>query len=312
MIQAIAGWVGFVILQSLAGFLLLRRGLKQPLMWGFPLLSILVAHFLFLDAAPVIRMISLIIPLLHSMKIVVATIHPRGRMDFQDWLVYYFFTVNMNPMIFAKKVKKQADIKLLLGAALHLLAGFLIIVFLRESSNISLITESKMLFWCYSLLALFSLSIILHFGVLPLNTFLLKLAGIPDYPMFKKPFKSTSLSEFWGRRWNLAFSEMTAISTFKPLAKQLGAGWASFISFMVSGLLHEVAISLSVMKCFGLPMLYFIIHGLLMTIEKKLFRNQKPGRWWVVMSLLIPLPLLFHEYFLREVVWELIYLGRQN
>jgi hypothetical protein len=309
MSLAIAYWAVFIVGQFLAGFYAVRRSWSQPLVWVFPLLSVLTGHYLFLDAHPIIRMLALIIPLLHSMKIVVANIHPRGRMAFQNWLVYYFLTVNMNPAIFAKKAKKELDVKLFVNAVFHLLAGFIIIASLRYFSDISAIRESRIVFWCCSVLALFALSLILHFGLLSLNTCILKLFGIADYSVFKKPFKAKSLSEFWGRRWNLAFSEMTAIATFKPLAKRLGVKWAGFISFMTSGLLHEIAISLSVMKGFGLPMLYFTIHGLLMVLEKTLFQQSKPGALWVVMCLVLPLPLLFHEAFLLEIVWGLVYLG---
>ena len=96
---------------------------------------------------------------------------------------------------------------------------------------------------------------------------------------------------------------MTAVAVFKPLIRRVGVGWAGFLSFMVSGLLHEVAISLSVLEGFGLPMLYFLIHGGLMGLEKRLFGKREPGAVWVALALVLPLPLLFHEGFLLGVVW---------
>ncbi|MGD1842854.1 MAG: MBOAT family protein [Thermonemataceae bacterium] len=302
-------WCAFLVLQSLLGYLIVRKSPNQYLVWLFPLISILIAHSLFLSAPPLLRMITLIIPLLHAMKIVVANAHTSKIRHFDKWLVYYFLTVNMNPSIFHKDVEKRVDTKILISAVVHLLVGVSIFIFLRYFTDHSIITRSKGLQWSYSLLALFSLSLILHFGLLSLNTFFLRRIGIADYLIFKQPYKSKSLTVFWGRRWNLAFSEMTATAVFKPLARKFGVKWASFISFMVSGLLHEVAISLSVLKGFGLPMLYFVIHGLLMELERHLFTKRQPGTIWVIASLIIPLPLLFHTPFLTEVVWELIYLG---
>lgn len=296
----------YILLQSVVGYALVQQKVKQWLVWFFPVISICLSHMLFVKAVPVIRMIALIVPLLHAMKIVVANIHPKGQLTVKSWILYYFFTVNMNPAILASKRSKNFDFKILIGALLHLFIGIVTILYLRFFTTQNTVSASFFSYWLYSIPALVSLSLILHFGLLPINTFLLKALGIADYPVFKQPFKSKSIAEFWGRRWNLAFSEMTATAMFKPLIRKVGVRWAGFIAFMLSGLLHEIAISLSVMKGFGLPMLYFVLHGILMQLEKKLFKKRKPGTWWVVASLVLPLPVLFHPYFVNEVVWWLI------
>lgn len=305
----LGGWLAYTLLQSLVGYWLIHRNTRQTVVWVFPILSVILAHVLFLGALPFIRMLALIVPLLHAMKIVVANIHPQGKLSLQKWLIYYFLTVNMNPKVLANPGKRETDLKLLQNGILHLLAGLFIIFLLRSYISPSIPGQSIGLFWAYSLPALVAFSLILHFGVLSLGTFAFRLMGFADYAVFKQPFKSKSISEFWGKRWNLAFSEMTAIAIFKPLAKKVGVRQAGFLAFMVSGLLHEVAISLSVMQGFGLPMLYFVIHGILMSIEKRLFGKKKPGTWWVVLCLVLPAPLLFHGAFLREVIWWAVFWG---
>ena len=64
---------------------------------------------------------------------------------------------------------------------------------------------------------------------------------------------------------------------------------------------------------YGLPMAYFILHGVLMTVEARLARAKRPidrvpwiGRVWTLAWLLVPLPILFHRPFLAGVVWPLI------
>lgn len=299
-------WLAFILLQSLAGYFLVKQKLLNPIVWLFTVLSIVVNHYLLFEYNGILRMLGLIIPLLHAMKIVVAQYHPKGQLSLSHWIVYYFFTVNMNPGVFNQREKIRANSSLLKSGLIHMLIGAFIIIILRQYAPASLVDESDLLFWLLSITALVSLSLILHFGLLPTNTFMLQLLKWPDYPVFRKPFKSKSLSEFWGSRWNIAFSEMTATAIFKPTARKLGAATASFVAFMVSGLLHEVAISLSVMKGFGLPMLYFLIHGILMTVEKKVFTKSKPGTVWVILCLVLPLPILFHKAFLLDVIWPIL------
>jgi hypothetical protein len=64
---------------------------------------------------------------------------------------------------------------------------------------------------------------------------------------------------------------------------------------------------------YGLPLLYFLIHGLLMLIEKGLekkglniAKNKWVGRGWVLFWLILPMPLLFHKYFLKGIIFPLI------
>src|SRR5206468_7769584 len=117
--------------------------------------------------------------------------------------------------------------------------------------------------------------------------------------------------EFWSRRWNLAFSEMTAIAIYQPLALRLGRGPALMAGFALSGLLHEMAISVPVRAGYGLPLLYFMIQGGLVLVERALSRNGHAldgwlGRAWAYFWLALPLPLLFHRPFLAGIVWPLI------
>lgn len=152
-----------------------------------------------------------------------------------------------------------------------------------------------------------------YFGVFDLLAAAWRWQGIDCQRLFRSPLRSTNLREFWGRRWNLAFSEMTAIAIYQPLVRYAGRKLTLTASFLCSGLLHELAISVPVRAGYGLPMAYLLLHGLLVTIEALLAKANEPidrdpwiGRGWTFAWLVAPLPILFHRPFLASVVWPLI------
>jgi D-alanyl-lipoteichoic acid acyltransferase DltB (MBOAT superfamily) len=157
------------------------------------------------------------------------------------------------------------------------------------------------------------LSLVLHFGLFKVAVGAWRFAGVDARPLFRAPLEAKSLTEFWGRRWNLAFSEMTALGIYRPLLSALGQRGAILAAFAASGLLHELAISVPVKAGHGLPTLYFLLHGMLVVVERSLERSGRPigrlgwvARVWTLGWLALPLPLLFHPPFLRGVVWPLI------
>lgn len=167
--------------------------------------------------------------------------------------------------------------------------------------------------WLATLLLLPGISLTLHFGIFNVLAGLWRLAGVDARSLFRAPLAATSLENFWSRRWNLAFSEMTMLGIYRPLSDSLGRGAATGIAFIASGLLHELAISVPVLTGFGLPLLYFLLHGGLVLAERVLARAGHPvtgwGWWshaWVLGWLAVPLPILFHPPFLRGCVWPLI------
>lgn len=71
--------------------------------------------------------------------------------------------------------------------------------------------------------------------------------GLELEPQFKEPYLTTSLEDFWGRRWNLTVSEILRLTIYNPLrtvcipamGPELGSYAAVFATFTVSGLMHE-------------------------------------------------------------------------
>jgi alginate O-acetyltransferase complex protein AlgI len=162
-------------------------------------------------------------------------------------------------------------------------------------------------------LLLTGVSLALHFGLLNVLAGLWRGVGANCRALFLAPLYATSLTEFWGRRWNLAFSEMAAAAVFRPLRRWAGVRTATAAVFLFSGLLHELAISLPVRAGFGLPMLYFALHAAAVPVEQALARAGWAvdrvvwiGRLWTAAWLLLPLPLLFHAPFVRGCLLPMI------
>jgi alginate O-acetyltransferase complex protein AlgI len=122
---------------------------------------------------------------------------------------------------------------------------------------------------------------VLHFGAFHLLSLAWRRAGVNAIPLMRSPIRSTSLSEFWGRRWNTAFHELASRFTFKPLRPWIGVTAATLTTFLVSGLIHELVISVPAGGGYGLPTGYFMLQGLGVAGERSgMGRAMGLGRGW--------------------------------
>lgn len=80
----------------------------------------------------------------------------------------------------------------------------------------------------------------------------------------------------------------------------IGGGAGVMAVFLGSGVLHGLAITLPVQSGFGLPILYFTLHGLLTLFEGKLGRPI--GKIPALLAVVLPLGLLFPPAFQKEVI----------
>ena len=118
------------------------------------------------------------------------------------------------------------------------------------------------------------------------------------------------------RTLNRGIDVSTSIAIFRPLRNKIGGAAALMISFIFSDLLHELALSVPVNNGYGLPTLYFVIHGSVVLMERamrsrgvKFLENKLIARLWIFFWLVVPMPLLFHPHFIKEIVWPLAGLG---
>jgi hypothetical protein len=148
----------------------------------------------------------------------------------------------------------------------------------------------------------------LHFGLFHLLSCAWRSIGIEARPLMNWPAASVRLSEFWGRRWNTAFRDLTHRFLFRPLADRLGARNALWVGFLFSGLIHDAVISLPADGGYGGPTLFFLLQAAGMSVERtptgRRFGLGAGLRGWcfTMACLVLPAPLLFHPAFVIRII----------
>ncbi len=257
---------------------------------------------------PLLRMTVIIGTTLVAMKVLtLAFARAEGVVLGRRATVEFFGWPGMRPTVFAKRrvvdVRAAAEIAtkgaraLLIGGVLFVCARMIAVSPMEQTIKQVIVTA----------IAMPSLSLMLHFGLFDIVAGFYRLRGVPVDRLFRAPLRARSLGEFWSRRWNIGFSEMIALVVHRPLRKSAGEDVALAGSFLASGLLHELAISVPVGAGYGRPTAYFLLHGALVAIERRM--AQPPGYLWTIFWLAAPMPLLFHPPFLRGVIWPLFELS---
>src|SRR5256885_3346801 len=85
--------------------------------------------------------------------------------------------------------------------------------------------------------------LILHFGLFALLTVGWRALRVDARPIMDAPLRSTSVAEFWGRRWNGAFNDLALGLVFGPIARRAGGVAATVSAFTVFGLIHGLVMS---------------------------------------------------------------------
>jgi alginate O-acetyltransferase complex protein AlgI len=157
-------------------------------------------------------------------------------------------------------------------------------------------------------IGLFGLVLLLHFGSFHLIALFWQACGVMAQPIMSKPILSKTLSEFWGKRWNLGFRQLAYTLIFRPLHRRIGAATAGLMVFLVSGLIHDLVISLPARAGYGLPTIYFLLQGLGVTLERsnlgKHLGLQKGFSAWIFLLVVTAAPAfwLFHPPFVLRVI----------
>ncbi|KAK8614789.1 hypothetical protein V6N13_068580 [Hibiscus sabdariffa] len=135
----------------------------------------------------------------------------------------------------------------------------------------------------YSLHIYFFLEIVLAVGAAVVRS----ISGLELEPQFNEPFLSTSLQDFWGKRWNLMVTGILRPTVYEPALRYssavIGRKWAPlpsvFSTFVVSAVMHELMFYyLGRMSPTGEITLFFLIHGFCLTVEIGLKKALKG--WW--------------------------------
>jgi hypothetical protein len=294
----------------LLGYLVQRSAKRTPraLLWAILVLGVLGLERLLADAPPLVRMAGMAVYAFLILKVMVGEEERTDGMEalpFGRWLEFSLLWIGMRPRLFlARRRPVPGASRLLGGGGLRMATGLLLIALARVSpaALAPAIVGAGLL-------------LLFHFGACTVLAALWRMRGVRVDPIVREPIRSRSLKEFWSRRWNLVYSEMCAIVVFRPLEGRVGRMTSVFLVFLFSGLLHEMAISAPVKAGYGLPTLYFALHGVLVLVEEALARHGRPmrgvaGRAWTIFWVLAPLPILFHPPFVRGVLAPLAGLPR--
>ena len=177
--------------------------------------------------------------------------------------------------------------------ALNILFGITLIVAARR------VTDDFAAAW----LGMVSLIFIMHCGVFALLAAFWRNVGRDVVPLMNNPVAAGSVTEFWSRRWNLAFRDAARHLLVKTRRIRGTPAMRTLAVFAWSGALHELLISVPAGGGYRGPMLYFLIQAMGVLLEGRCGLKQ---RWiWRLRAWLFlvgPLPLLFHRPFVDNVM----------
>jgi alginate O-acetyltransferase complex protein AlgI len=235
-----------------------------------------------------------------------ARVAGQKALTWTHWAAFALLWAGMKPILFADHAASARPWRTmaLQGLACALAGGFL----MAAAGPLWNWTCSTFL---VTVLFFVGSSLLVHYGLFTLGAAFWRSQGFDCEPLFRNPLPVQNLADFWGRYWNLAYREMTALAVYRPLKGRLGPMLSLFLSFVLSGLFHEVAISAPVRDGYGLPLLYFLLHGTLVGgerigLKKGFVIHGYWGRIWTYFWLIVPLPILFHGPFLKGVIWPLM------
>ena len=245
----------------------------------------------FLERPPLLRMAVFCTFLLGAMKalVYVEWAATGRRLTWGRYLIFSFLWFGMEPGTFARRrmgLEWRSHLRIGMMCASAGLLGALIV---RSAG------------WPHVLLLFVPMSLAFHYGALRLMTAGFRLGGLRAQVLFRNPFMSTGLGDFWAVRWNTGYAHMMARTVLRPARHVVGSRLAQFMVFVFSGLLHEIAITVPVRSGYGLPTLYFLIQGLAVEVENHLI-PRKLRRPWALASVLFPIGLLFPPAFREECI----------
>lgn len=241
------------------------------------------------DADPVSRMVGICCVLLGGMKgLVYAEWAGEQRLPLLRYGAFSLLWFGMDPASFRDRrngLSWKGDVKLgLILMVLGTLGAWLV----------------RTLDWHHVFIMFLPMSLGFHFGALRVLKGCLRAAGFPVRTLFPNVLETQGICDFWSRRWNVGYSQMMQRLVGRPVEAIAGSSASVLAVFLASGLLHELAITLPVGSGYGLPTCYFMLHGILIQLEKMWGRAF--GKIPALFAVVLPIGLLFPPAFQNEVI----------
>lgn len=123
--------------------------------------------------------------------------------------------------------------------------------------------------------------------------------------LHRKPWLARSVTDFWGSRWNLWFSDWFRYVVFVPWRRR--PVLAVVVVFLLSGLIHEWVVNLSLyfaadQRRFGTMMLYFPLQAAGLLIERRFMGGRRFTKVaWAWLVVILPSPWVLNEGLLRAL-----------
>jgi len=221
-------------------------------------------------------------------------------------LAYLFLWVGMDPdAFFPVHVTRRPTLRAWLGGTAKAIAGlaFLWLATAEVFSTDPLLNGS---------LGMIGVVLLLHFGLFHLLALCWQATGRNVKPLMLAPLLATSLADFWGNRWNTTFNKLAHDLAFRLLVRRIGVGWATLGVFLISGVIHDLVISLPAHGGYGLPTAYFLAQGVAVLFERsragRALGLGRGGRGWFFMLIVTTAPVfcLFHATFIHNVILPML------
>ena len=220
-----------------------------------------------------------------------------------DAAAYFLAWPGMDPTAFLRRgAGAKPDIDQLVGAAARIACGIGLIVLAIPRLRVEHPAVA-------GAVGMAGLVLTLHFGVFDVMNAVWRTRGVDAAPVMNGPTRATSVADFWGNRWNTAFHDLARTLVFMPLRRPLGASGATLATFLASGVVHDLVISVPARGGYGLPTLYFLIQGLGVLVERtrvaRRFGLRASGamaRIFTAIVVIAPVALLFPPPFLTRVI----------
>lgn len=122
------------------------------------------------------------------------------------------------------------------------------------------------------------LSFVLYLCISVISNIVFSISGLiwgkpmnSTFPAF--PFASCTIREFWSRRWNIFIKQLLQRTSFVVLPRCLGKSQTmsntvrGLMSFVVSGIFHELLLTMCTDRWWGTNMIFFLMHAGFVTME---------------------------------------------
>jgi hypothetical protein len=226
-----------------------------------------------------------------------------GQQALRRRLAYLFLWPGMDARAFLARlneIKKPSPAEWLAATTRTIFGAALIWLTVRATLPFSQILAG----W----FGMIGMVLLFHFGAFHLISLAWRSAGVNAQPIMRRPLSAHSLSDFWGSRWNLGFRPLSHALVFQPLRKRAGNVIATLAAFLMSGLIHELVISVPARAGYGLPTMYFLIQGVGVVIERSTLGERFAlgqgirGWFWTSLFTAGPAYWLFHPPFVYRVI----------